>query len=282
MRIKGTTSSYCKITDIKISGFKAYVYLLVTSTTPQIDPISSTANTCVFSFFARDLDTSLTRLTNNNYWIDRCNNYDNNLNNVDINKHKQIILEIDITNKNNSIMRNNRWVRELQIVMINTRTNEEAWTSDYIELISKEVSLPEINAVKLIKTKSELQLSFNLNYATQEDFNYINDNLKPKVLVTSAYTNTLLESYDVPMSSLSNLNPNKQVNITLNKYYTEPFLIKIRIENLRGDVLKEKENFYNPELIFSNISAIKNNKPIVCKRMVAITKDGCKNIINIK
>lgn len=282
MKIKGTTSSYCKITGVKISGFKAYIYLLITSTTPQVDPVSQTSNTCVFSFFAKDVNTSMTRVSNNNYWIDRCNNYDNNLNNVDINKHREIVLEIDITNKNNSDMKNNRWVRRLQLVLINNRTNEEAWISEQLELISKEIALPLIDSIKLIRTESELHLNFNLSYDVQEDFNYINNNIKAEVLVTSAYTNTILEKIPLSLMALANTNASQAIQITLNSYYTEPINIEIHIKNLREESMKVEKRFYNPELILSNITSFENNKGVLCKRATVIKSGKIKNITKIK
>lgn len=281
MKIKGTTSSYCKITDVKISGFKAYIYLLISSTSSQVDPVTSIANTCVFSFYTRDSNGELNRVTNNNYWIDRCNNYNNDMNNIDINKHKDIILELDITNKNTSTMQDNKWVRPVELLLINNRTNEEAWTSDTIELISKEISLPEINNFNITKTSSTINISFDLVYSTQEDFNYINSNIIAKLQIRSVYTKKLIESMALSSFNFNSLQPIKHINTALNNYYTEPIQIEICIQNLKEDILKEYIKFYNTELALSPISILSKDNIKHCTNASIKTKDGIKPIIKI-
>ena len=114
--------------------------------------------------------TDLYKLSNNNYWIDRINNYNNDSNNIDINMHKEIILTVDITNLNRSSMQNNKWVRECNIVMLDhTIGAEEAWISEDLTLISKEISLPELKTISInkIKDKYNLDITVTLDYVPE-------------------------------------------------------------------------------------------------------------------
>lgn len=268
MKIKGTTSSYCKVKDIKISGFKAYIYLIITSLTAQ-------ENTCVFSFYIRDLITQeFLKASNNNYWIDRCNNYENNMSNIDINKYKEIMLEVDITNNNTADMQGNKWVRNIELVLVNNRTQEECWTSESLELISKEISLPEITSFFITKdSKNNTQVCFTLNYPTQEDFNYINNNLITKLDVTSCYTKLLLESFTIP-------NGVNKFTLPLEGKYTEPVDISIRIQNLKEEDLITKTKFYNPEHSLNQLAVYKKSAVRVIRGTVK-TSTGLSNVIKI-
>ena len=96
MKIKNTDHSYCKVKDVKISGLKAYITLIVYSSAPQTSQDNLGNIDRVFSFYLRDLNSDeLHKLSHNNYWIDRTHNYNNEGINIDINMYKEIILEVD-------------------------------------------------------------------------------------------------------------------------------------------------------------------------------------------
>lgn len=250
MLIKNTDHSYCKIKEIKVSGLKAYVTLIIYSSAPQTSQDIMGNINRVFSFYLRDLNsTELYRLSHNNYWIDRNNNYNNDSTNIDINMYKEIILEIDITNNNQSYMLDSRWIRKCNIIMIDhTTSSEEAWTSETLELISKEIELPALSNLQ-ISTDSYniLHVNFKYTYESQEDFNYINENLITLVEIKSVYTDEILETCEFPHEYNQNIKESAIMFTSLNEY-TEPILINIFIKNLKGDTLTVNKNFFNPAI----------------------------------
>ncbi len=281
MLIKNTDGSYCKIKETKVSGLKAYVTLVIYSSVPQTSEDILGNIHRVFSFYLRDVgSTELYKLSHNNYWIDRNNNYNNDSNNVDINMHKEIILEIDITNNNQSEMQENKWLRKCNIVMLDHTTgSDEVWVSEELVLISKEIELPTLTNLK-INTSSDniLSVSFKYKYESQEDFNYINENLETIIEIKSVYSRETLETCEFPHY----LNENTQEEtILFNSIheYTEPIVINIYIKNLKGDVLHFQSHFFNPTIAHTNLT-VKQSHPTTIKS-VAIKEDSIKPIINI-
>ena len=196
MLIKNTDGAYCKIKETKVSGLKAYITLVIYSSVPQTTEDSMGNIHRVFSFYLRDLNsTELVKLSHNNYWIDRNNNYNNDSNNIDINMHREIILEVDITNNNQSEMQEGRWVRRCNIILIDHTTgSEEAWISEDLELISKEIELPELTKFSIYKNSNNyLEINFKYKYESQEDFSYINSNIYYDLAIKTTYSNETIE-----------------------------------------------------------------------------------------
>ena len=276
MKIQSTDSSYCTIKTIKISGNTAFITLLITSNTPQ-------SKHCAFSFWIKDLETNkYTRADNNYYWIDRCNNYNNSVKNIDINMYKEIIIPIDITNANTASMQLNHWVRHLKLTIKSSNENvigKDLWESSPIELVSKEIILPVISDIKINRGEDCYIVSYTQTYKSQEDFNYINDNLITKLLITSVYTGEIIEEY--PINSYSALDT---ISIPLNQTginYSEPININLHIQNKRGEDLFVKSKFFNPEHFGINISTLKDT--LIKATTGAIKTDrGIKRIIRIK
>lgn len=233
------TNADCKIKDIKISGSTAYVTLIIASSKATTEPR-------VFNFYIQDINTGITtQLSNINYWIDRYNNYNNDSNNVDINLYKQITLQIDITNQNTSEMIDNKWVRNCYLILVDSTDSikQNAWYSEKLELISKEIILPTIQDLTLHSDKNyTLRISWIYKYKTQEDFNYNNTNLYTTILIKSPYTNNILESNDIFATEDST----NYIKCTCLNTYNAPILIEILLKNLKGTVLKRKEVFYKP------------------------------------
>lgn len=281
MLIKNTDGSYCKIKETKVSGLKAYVTLVIYSSVPQTSEDILGNIHRVFSFYLRDIgSTELYKLSHNNYWIDRNNNYNNDSNNVDINMHKEIILEIDITNNNQSEMQENKWLRKCNIVMLDHTTGaDEAWVSEELVLISKEIELPTLTNLKINTGKDTiLTVSFKYKYESQEDFNYINENLNTIVEIKSLYSRETLETCEFPHY----LNENTQeesIHFASIHHYTEPVVINIYIKNLKGDTLYYQSHFFNPAIAATNLT-VKQSNPVTVKS-IAIKEDGIKPIINI-
>ena len=247
MIIKNTDGTYCKVKDIKISGLTAYVTLLVYSSVPQTTPDSFGRTSRVFSFFLKDKNSDeIIQLSRNLYWIDRVNNYENNSINVDINMHKEIILEIDITNKNKSQMKDRHWVRNCNILIkdMSNSSYNTLWTSEDLELISKEVILPEITNIKTTIDKNNvLHVTFNKNYESQEDFNYIDSNLKTVIRTKSIYNNKVIEEFILEDDSQF---INEYGQIEINSFcskYDSPIIIEIQLLNKKKEVLYSIEKF---------------------------------------
>ena len=247
MIIKNTDGTYCKVKDIKISGLTAYVTLLVYSSVPQTTPDSFGRTSRVFSFFLKDKNSDeIIQLSRNLYWIDRVNNYENNSINVDINMHKEIILEIDITNKNKSQMKDRRWVRNCNILIkdMSNSSYNTLWTSEDLELISKEVILPEITNIKTTIDKNNvLHVTFNKTYESQEDFNYIDSNLKTVIRTKSIYNNKVIEEFILEDDSQF---INEYGQIEINSFcskYDSPIIIEIQLLNKKKEVLYSIEKF---------------------------------------
>ena len=277
MIIKNTDATYCKIKDIKVSGLEAYITLLVYSSKPQTTEDNLGRITRVFSFFLKDKDTgNITRLNNNNYWIDRCNNYNNDSTNIDINMYKEIILTVDISNLNTSKMLKNTWVRECSLLIIDQQSssNNILWESEELKLISKEIIIPSISNIRITTTsESNLSISFSETFESQEDFNYSNNNITTEVNIISAYNNHLIEKHEVLESELQN---NLVTIKTFEHKFNSPIIIQINILNNIGEILLQETKFYNP--LNNHRVFIKQNNTI--KQITTCTIKN-KQVINI-
>lgn len=274
MIIKNTDGSHCAIKEIKIYGMKALITLIIYSSVPQ-----TTEGNRVFNFYLKDFDkNTLLPLSNNNYWIDRCNNYNNDNNNIDINLYKEIILEVDISNLNTSDMLENKWIRHCSIILIDAKTKETAWESETLELISKEISLPELNHFKILNKSGTITVNFKFLYNIQEDFNYTNENLRTILRTKSIYTNEIIEDSGPLNNSSLITNVQDMMSYTFLNTYTEPIIIELSITNLKGDVLTSFRRAYTHG--FSNLS-IKQSNDIQSIKAVSYKNNDIKVITNI-
>ena len=241
MLIKNTDGAYCKIKETKVSGLKAYITLVIYSSVPQttVDILGNINR--VFSFYLRDLNsTELVKLSHNNYWIDRNNNYNNDSNNIDINMHREIILEIDITNNNQSEMQEGRWVRRCNIILIDHTTGaEEAW--------------------------------IRYKYESQEDFSYINSNIYYDLAIKTTYSNETIEHREFYSSQNNPIN-NTDISYISENQYTEPIIVSMQIKNLKGETINIENKFFNP-LINSNRITIKDSDLLSVKSISIKTND---------
>lgn len=274
MLIKNTDGAYCKIKETKVSGLKAYITLVIYSSVPQTTADIMGNINRVFSFYLRDLNsTELVKLSHNNYWIDRNNNYNNDSNNIDINMHREIILEVDITNNNQSEMQEGRWVRRCNIILIDHTTgSEEAWVSENLELISKEIELPELIKFSIYKNSDNyLEINFKYKYESQEDFSYINSNIYYDLAIKTTYSNETIEHREFYSSQDNPINNTDISYISENKY-TEPVIISMQIKNLKGETISIENKFFNP-MINSNRVTIKDNDLLSVKAISIKTND---------
>lgn len=274
MLIKNTDGAYCKIKETKVSGLKAYITLVIYSSVPQTSEDIMGNIHRVFSFYLRDLNsTELVRLSHNNYWIDRNNNYDNDSNNIDINLHREIILEVDITNNNQSEMQDGRWVRRCNIILIDHTTgSEEAWVSEDLELISKEIELPKLTKFSIYKNSNNyLEINFKYKYESQEDFSYINSNIYYDLAIKTTYSNETIEHREFYSSQNNPIN-NTDISYISENQYTEPVIVCMQIKNLKGETISIENKFFNP-LINSNRVTIKDNDLLPVKSISIKTND---------
>lgn len=274
MLIKNTDGAYCKIKETKVSGLKAYITLVIYSSVPQTSEDIMGNIHRVFSFYLRDLNSpELVRLSHNNYWIDRNNNYDNDSNNIDINLHREIILEVDITNNNQSEMQDGRWVRRCNIILIDHTTgSEEAWVSEDLELISKEIELPKLTKFSIYKNSNNyLEINFKYKYESQEDFSYINSNIYYDLAIKTTYSNETIEHREFYSSQNNPINNTDIFYISENKY-TEPVIVSMQIKNLKRETISIENKFFNP-LINSNRVTIKDNDLLPVKAISIKTND---------
>ena len=274
MLIKNTDGAYCKIKETKVSGLKAYITLVIYSSVPQTTADILGNINRVFSFYLRDLNsTELVKLSHNNYWIDRNNNYNNDSNNIDINMHREIILEVDITNNNQSEMQEGRWVRRCNIILIDHTTgSEEAWVSEDLELISKEIELPELTKFSIYKNSDNyLEINFKYKYESQEDFSYINSNIYYDLAIKTTYSNETIEHREFYSSQNNPIN-NTNISYISENQYTEPVIVSMQIKNLKGETISIENKFFNP-LINSNRVTIKDSDLLSVKSISIKTND---------
>ena len=274
MLIKNTDGAYCKIKETKVSGLKAYITLVIYSSVPQTTADIMGNINRVFSFYLRDLNsTELVKLSHNNYWIDRNNNYNNDSNNIDINMHREIILEVDITNNNQSEMQEGRWVRRCNIILIDHTTgSEEAWVSENLELISKEIELPELIKFSIYKNSDNyLEINFKYKYESQEDFSYINSNIYYDLAIKTTYSNETIEHREFYSSQDNPIN-NTDISYISENQYTEPVIVCMQIKNLKGETINIENKFFNP-IIGSNRVTIKDNDLLPVKSISIKTND---------
>lgn len=272
MKIKNTDGAYCKIKDIKITGLHAYVTLILYSSKPQVSEDANKNIHRVFSFYLRDKGASeLYKLSPNNYWIDRTNNYNTDSTNIDVNMYKEVILNIDITNSNRSEMVLDRWVRHCNIVMLeHTITQQEAWVSEDLELLSKSIELPTIKNFKVsLCADNIISVYADLLYESQEDFKYISKNIITTIDIISEYSGKIQESLDFDYMSEEYI-PEQLIRFVSLNEYTEPITVNISIKNLKGEVLKRESKFFNPTI--SNIPLYINTNGVSKVNSIAYKK----------
>lgn len=289
MKINSTDYTYCTVTDIDVTGLTAKLSLLMYSSSPQVTKDKNNNVSRAFCFYLKDLDTGeLTKLSNNTYWVDRSNRYLDTSNNIDINMYKKIILNIDISNRNTSNMLNNRWIRRCDLLLYDALNGSfttiidgketDIWVYPKLTLISDEIVLPKLSSLKVSKSKeNKLTLSIDSTYDSQEDFNYINNNLKVYFTVRSIYTNLVLENKEYISSEIQR-DITTTWSITFDRTYDEPILLEVRVTNLKGDTLLYENKYINPEHTLSNMY-IKTNSGV--KSVVSATvkiSNGLKQV----
>ena len=237
--IKGTYSD-CKIQSISTSNSTAIIHCIIYSSVPA-------EKQKAFKFYIRDKNNPLElfELSENVYWIDRLNNYNNDATNIDVNQYLDLILNIDITNRNRSSVQDNKWVRHCNLILkeLNSNEDEYAWISQDLTLISKEFEIPKIENLDICSDDNyNINISYKLFYKSQQDFSYNDQNIYTTINICSLYTDTELETIDVYEEDINN----QTIKIKSNNTYISPVKIKIQLKNSNGSLLQTVEKFYKP------------------------------------
>lgn len=237
--INGTTAD-CKIKSITVTDSTAAISCILYSLSPAREHKA-------FKFYLRDKDLTkpLIPVSENIYWIDRINNYNNDVTNIDVNQYKEILLTVDITNANQGDLIGNKWVRNCNLVLRNIKdpSNNFAWVSEDLTLVSKEFEIPKIRNLNIYSDKDfNLYIDFIYKYTSQSDFKYNNSNLYTTIKILSPYTGNTLETVDI----LEEDNSTSKVAVTFLNTYNATVKIQIQLKNSRGEVLSTLERLYTP------------------------------------
>lgn len=259
--IEGTAAN-CKIKSITVSDLTASVTCVLYSTSPAKIQRG-------FKFYLRDKDATLTAISENVYWIDRLNNYNNDSLNIDVNQYHEVLLEIDISNKNKSEIIDNKWVRHCNLVLknINDFTSNIAWISEDLTLVSKEFEIPTIKNLNLYSDEDyKLNIDFKYKYKSQQDFNYNNTNLYTSIDIISIHTHKVLENI-----LISNEDYSSKIKTTSINSYNVPIKVHIQLKNNKDVTLYSIEKIYKP--IIKRASTYIKTKDGVFKVLAFYTKE---------
>ena len=276
------TNTNCKIKDITITNSTAIINLLFFANLPTV-PAKG------FKIYLQDKDLndnsiikddqyersnikqSLVELNNNIYWIDNYNYKDTSLNNVNINKYKEVRLTVDITNNNQSKILENRWVREcyIHLIDIDSQDRKICWSSDLLTLISDRLISPRLKSFSHFEIPTHtigsdklytIHVLFTLYYESELDFNYFNNNFYYICNIKQADTGKLLETIEQQEDKL----PLEKEIVSNNAYYSKPITIEVLIKNKSSETVLKFSKTFIPTKKLSN-TYIK-------------TKDGVKKI----
>ncbi len=267
--IKGTNAD-CKILNISVSETTATITLLIFATV-STNPAKS------FAFYVQDEGSQEKKQLNNyTYWVDRYINYNFNANNVDTNKNKEIILNIDITNGNTANISDRHWTRNCYILLCDTNKtfNNVAWSSGKLSLISDEFEVPKVKNIIMNPTVTEynyvkeketakLGISFDLEFTSEKDFNYNNKNFLATLNVRSLSTDSVLETKQVAKTtSLHNI-------VETDSFYEfdEKIVIELLITDNKGNLFSTDRKIFTPRKKYSKSAYVKTDTGI--KKVIA-------------
>lgn len=269
------TNANAKITKVTINNSTATVTMLFFAS-------KSTVPAKSFKIYIKDENSDeLININNNVYWIDQVNNYNFDANNVDTNKHKEVMFTIDITKNNTAEIVAHHWIRDCYIYLIDTSKDIydiPAWSSDKLSLVSDDFEVPTIKDISFdtidilseldsvysneFIAKGKIKAKFDLHYDTEVDFNYNNKNFNAFMNIRSIATNDILESKEITSSSVAEYN-----EIVSDNYYqlNHRIIIELCITNKNNELLVKESKIYRP---------IKKLSDTFIK-----TKDGIKRVI---
>lgn len=260
------TNAHCKLLNVTVTDSKATITLLIYATL-------STVPSVPFRIIAKDIDDNSVEYVNDNvYWIDQINNYNYDSKNIDVNKHKEIVFQLDITKKNTANIQGNRWIRKCFIQLLDNTKGPQtaaAWSSEALTLISDDFEIPEIqnisfDTVDIFGEYGKIKCKFNLKYKSQEDFNYNNQNFTAMINVRSVNTNNIIETKEIQTSALSLYN---EITTTGDYKLGDRIAVQLLITNKNGELIRDVKKIYRPNKKYSN-TFVKTSEGI--KRAIAI------------
>ena len=236
--INGTTAN-CKVKSVTVTDSTAAISCILYSLSPATEHKA-------FKFYLKDKNSNtLIPISENIYWIDRINNYNNDILNIDVNQYIEALFFVDITNSNSGTVIGNKWVRECNLVLRNIKEplTSYAWISEDLTLISKEFEIPTIKDLDIYSDKQfNLYINYFYHYTSQADFNYNNKNLYATINIISPFTNNVLETIETTQDDVDN----RRVCAQSLNIYTTLIKIQIQLKNSKGVILSTIERLYQP------------------------------------
>ena len=268
------TNAYCKVLNVSVSEITATVTLLIFAT-------KATTPAKSFRICIKDIDTDeISYADNNVYWVDQVHNYNFDSNNVDTKKHKEIMLSVDISRENTSDIKENRWIRNCYIYLVDSTkdiNDVPAWSSDALSLVSDEFEIPIIknisfDTIQTTSNRGQIKTKFTLGYSSEKDFNYDNDNFSAFLKIRSVATDNVLETKQIATSSVSLYN---EITTTQDYKYGDEVVVQLLITNKNGFIIRDERKIYKPVKKYTN-TFIKTDNGI--KRVITffVNTDGDK------
>jgi hypothetical protein len=276
-KIKGV-STYCEIKDVAISKEEATLKVLF---------FSNQENTVRFGlrFYIEDLDLkTISLLSPKYYWVDRfqADSNDNQWeSNIDINLYKEVIIKIDIRNNNLSTFTNERWYRNVRLLIkaddiIGTSAiveGETVWFSQNLNFVSNKIKIPDIKHVEINcfdivddpdKQLEEVAVIVYYDYGPETDFNYINSNIQYHFKLINPYVMRTINKKILIENGV--YDQDERVGIIkytfTNQKLRRPILVNITIRDLKGDEIKSFTKQFVPFIPKSRIYIKEDNTTV--------------------
>ena len=260
-KIKGL-STYCDIKNVSINREEAVLNIVL---------FSNQANTSRVGlrFYLLDEDTKqITLISNNYYWVERFEFIASEANqwegNIDVNLYKEIQFKLDITNQNRAEFKEQRWVRNLKVLIkadaiygeVQLTEGETVYTSEPISLVSSLVNVPDIKHIdiKSFDTDSsnkdieELAIKIYYDYGIESDFNYTNKNIEYHFKIVNP-KNLRTINRKVLVENGTN---DQSLKLGVLKYtFTNqrlryPILVNVSIRDVKGKIIKDYTKLFKP------------------------------------
>lgn len=260
------TYTTAEVKEVVIQKNKATISLLLYSNKPSLQAK-------FLKFFVLDLKNNLLSDINEfNYWLDSFYGSTNNTSNknISVNFYKKISFTIDISNNQTADFDIDRWIRTIRLVakvfsLNETETtyqvenNNGSWFSEPIQLISEKINVPEIKnlTIKSYSTDAEenedgnyetLNVELHYDYLQENDFSYINSNIKYRVSLTNALSLTPIQTLTVSENGASDIDTKIGVveleftGLNINV----PIIVNVEIINPLEVVLKTLSKVFRP------------------------------------
>jgi hypothetical protein len=276
-KIKGV-ATYCEIKDVAISKEEA---------TLKVVFFSNQENAVRFGlrFYIEDLDLKTIALVSSKYyWVDR---FESSLNenqsdsNIDINLFKEIILKINIRNNNLSTFTDERWYRNIRLLIkadniegVSTiLEGDTVWFSETINLVSNRIKIPDIKHVEINcfdiendvdKQIEEVAVIVYYDYGVETDFNYVNSNIQYHFKLINPYVMRTINKKIL----IENGTYDEDERIGIIKYtftsqkLRRPVLVNITIRDLKGKEIKSFTKQFVPFIPKSRVYIKDNNQSV--------------------